>query len=115
MVDCLLDWPVSLGWVHSVVKDAIATANPINEAQDLSRVEAIALDEIFQNQKPVLAVVDVASTYCCLLGQEEHRDADTWGVRLLELQDQGLAPHSAIADIGTGLRAGVRVALPELL
>jgi hypothetical protein len=114
MLDCLLDLPVSLGWVHSVVKDAVATATPINEAQDLSRVQAIALDEIFQNQKPVLAVVDAASTYCCLLTQEGHRDADTWGVRLLELQDQGLAPRSAIADFGTGLRAGVRAALPEL-
>jgi hypothetical protein len=111
---CLLDLPVSLGWVHSVVKDAIDRARPINQAQDLSRVRAVALDEIFQNRKPVLAVVDVASTYCCLLTQEERRDADTWGVRLLELQDQGLAPESAIADFGNGLRAGLRAASPEL-
>jgi len=112
--DCLLGLPVSLGWVHSVVKDAIDRARPINDAQGLSRVGACALDEIFQNGKPVLAVVDVHSTYCCLLTQEERRDADTWGVRLLELQDQGLAPRSAIADGGNGLRAGLRAALPEL-
>jgi hypothetical protein len=114
MLDCLLDWPVSFGWVHAVVKDAIDKARPINQAQDLSRVHAVALDEIFQNGKPVLTVVDVQSTYCCLLTQEEHRDADTWGVRLLELQEKGLAPQSAIADFGTGLRAGLRAALPEL-
>jgi hypothetical protein len=29
--------------------------------------------------------VDTASTFCYLLSQEDHRDADTWGVRLLEL------------------------------
>ena len=110
MLHCLLDWPVSFGWVHCVVKDAIDEAQAINQKQDLSRVGAVALDEIFQNGKPVLAVVDVASTYCCLLTQQEHRDADTWALRLLELQDQGLAPRSAIADFGTGLRAG----LPEL-
>jgi hypothetical protein len=114
MLDCLLDCPVSLGWAHSVVKDAIDKASPINEAQDLSCVRAVALDEIFQGRKPVLAVVDVASTYCCSLSQEDHRDADTWGVRLLELRDRGLAPELAIADFGTGLRAGVRAALPDL-
>lgn len=113
MLDCLLDLPASLGWVHSVVKDAIDRARPINDAQDLSRVQAVALDEIFQNDKPVLAVVDVPSTYCCLLGQEERRDADTWAVRLLELQDRGLAPRWAIADFGKGLRKGFRTALPH--
>jgi hypothetical protein len=114
MFDCLLDLPVSFGWVHAVVADAVAKAKARNDAQDLSRVQAIALDEIFQNKKPVLSVIDVHSTYCCLLGQEDHRDADAWGVRLLELQDQGLAPRSAIADFGTGLRAGLRAAWPEL-
>jgi hypothetical protein len=114
MLDCLLDWPVSFGWVHSVVKDAIARAKAVNDARDLSRVQSAALDEIFQNQTPVLAVVDVESTYCCLLAREERRDADTWGVRLLELQDQGFAPRWAVADAGQGLRAGLRAALPEL-
>jgi hypothetical protein len=112
MLDCLLDFPVSLGWVHAVVKDAADKAKPINDAQDLSRVGAIAIDEIFQNRKPVLAVVDVESTYCCSLSQEDHRDGDTWGVRLLELRDRGLDPRFAIADGGTGLRAGLRQALP---
>jgi hypothetical protein len=114
MLDCLLGLPVSLGWVHSVVKDAIDRARPINDSQDLHRVQAVALDEIFQNQKPVLAAVDAESTYCCLLSQEERRDADTWALRLLELRDQGLAPRSAVADFGKGLRAGLRLALPWL-
>lgn len=112
MLDCLLDLPVSLGWVHSVVKDAIATAKPINDGQDLSRVLRAALDEIFQNGCPVLAVVDVESTYCCLLAQEGHRDGDTWGVHLLDLQRQGFAPASTIGDGGKGLRCGVKQALP---
>src|SRR5215212_2355309 len=94
MLDCLLDLPVSLGWVHAVVKDAIDKARPINEQQDLSRVQFAALDEIFQNGRPVLAVLDVFSTYCCSLGLEDHRDGDTWAVRLLELRDQGFAPKA---------------------
>src|SRR5262249_46362972 len=46
----------------------------------------------------VLVGVDVASTYCYLLSLEEHRDADTWGVRLLELVDRGFQPQATIAD-----------------
>lgn len=114
MLDCLLDLPVSPGWAHAVVKDAIDKARPVNDARGLSRVRACALDEIFQGQKPVLAAVGARSTYCCLLSQEGHRDGDTWAVRLLELQDQGLEPESAIADFGKGLRAGPRAAWPEL-
>jgi hypothetical protein len=113
--DCLLDLPVSPGWVHAVVKDAIDKARPINDQQDLSPVQFAALDEIFQNGSPVLAVLDVFSSYCCSLSLEDHRDGDTWAVRLLELRDQGFAPKAAIADFGTGLRAGVKQALPGVV
>lgn len=113
MLDCLLEMPVSLGWVHSVVKDAIDKARAINDQQqDLSRVQFAALDEIFQNGSPVLAVLDVCSTYCCSLSLEDHRDGDTWAVRLLELRDKGFAPKATIADFGGGLRAGAKQTLP---
>ena len=63
-------------------------------------------------RRPVLVGVDTESTYCYLLSQEEHRDADTWGVRLLELADRGFAPEATIADFASGLRAGHEQALP---
>ena len=56
----------------------------------------------------VLVGVDAKSTFCFLLSPEEHRDADTWGVRLLELVDQGFAPKATIADFGSGLRRASR-------
>ncbi len=59
-------------------------------------------------------IADVASAYCYLLSLEEHRDGDTWGVRLLELQDQGFAPDATIADAGQGLRAGQALAMPTV-
>ena len=62
----------------------------------------------------VLVGVDAKSTFCFLLSPEEHRDADTWGVRLLELVDQGFAPKATIADFGSGLRAGHQEVLPEV-
>jgi hypothetical protein len=108
----LFDFPRSLGALHHLVQQALAKATDHNAQQDLRRVLAAALDEIFQNRQPVLTVVDVPSTYCCLLSLEEHRDADTWGVRLLELQAQGFRPHTTVGDGGKALRAGVALALP---
>jgi hypothetical protein len=108
----LFDFHLSVGTVHNIVEQAVAIARPINERQDLSRVRIGADDEIFQGSRPVLVGVDAESTYCYLLSQEEHRDADTWGVRLLELVDRGFAPEATIADFGSGLRSGHEQALP---
>jgi hypothetical protein len=59
-----------------------------------------------------LVGIDAQSTFCFLLSPEEHRDADTWGIRLLELVDRGFAPEATIADFASGLRAGHQEALP---
>ena len=48
------------------------------------------------------------------LSLEEHRDADTWGLRLMELGDHGWNPEATIADGGRGLRAGQQWASPGL-
>jgi hypothetical protein len=109
----LLACPIAHTTVHNVVQKAVAKARVINASVDLSHVRVGALDEIFQNNQPVLVGCDAASTYCYLLSQEQHCDGDTWGVRLLELKDRGFAPDATIADFGSGLRAGVKEALPE--
>jgi hypothetical protein len=110
----LLDWSISLGTVHNIVRSAVEPARAISGRVDLAGVGKGALDEIFQAQKPVLVGVDTATTYCFLLSLEEHRDADTWGVRLLELVDQGFNPEATVADAGSGLRAGQAEALPKV-
>ena len=83
-----------------------------NRQQDLSGIRIGAHDEIFQSGQPVLVGADVRSTYCYLLSLEQHRDAETWGIRLLELQDRGFHPEATIADAGSGLRAGQALAMP---
>jgi hypothetical protein len=108
----LFDHPLSIGTVHNILQQAVSQAHLINQQQDLSRVRIGAHDEIFQAGKPVLVGVDVHSTYCYLLSQEDHRDGDTWGVRLLELADRGFAPQATIADFASGLRKGQQQALP---
>jgi hypothetical protein len=107
------DHEISLGTVHNIVHSAVESARHHNTRYDLSPVRIGAHDEIFQHGQPVLVGVDVASTFCYVLSLEEHRDADTWGVRLLELQDHGLRPDATIADAGRGLRAGQALAWPD--
>jgi hypothetical protein len=109
----LLHCPRSLGYIHNVARAALARARAHNGRQDLSGVGIGAHDELFQARAPVRVGVDVASTYCYLLSLEEHRDAETWGVRLLVLQAHGFAPQAIIGDAGSGLRAGQELALPD--
>ncbi len=110
----LFDYRISLGTVHNIVHSPVAHARRINEQYDLSTILIGLLDEIFQAADPVLVGVDAASTFCFLLSPEEHRDADTWGIRLLELVDRGFAPQATIADFASGLRAGHKEALHEV-
>jgi hypothetical protein len=108
----LFDYPLSLGTVHNVLQQAVPAARRVQQQEDLSRIRLGAHDEIFQAGRPVLVGADVASTYCYLLSPEEHRDADTWGVRLLELVDRGFRPGATIADFAGGLRAAQAEVLP---
>ena len=110
----LFDYRISLGTVHNIVHSPVAHARRINQQYDLSTIRIGLLDEIFQAADPVLVGVDAASTVCFLLSPEEHRDADTWGIRLLELVDRGFAPQATIADFASGLRAGHKEALHEV-
>jgi hypothetical protein len=110
----LFDTAVALGTVHNIVRSAVPQARWFNQQYDLSPIDIGAHDEIFQADDPVLVGVATASTFCYLLSLEEHHDAETWGIRLLELADRGFAPQAIIADGGSGLRAGQKLALPEV-
>jgi len=102
----LLGISISVGTVCDELQAAARRAGMVNGAEDLSRVRVGLHDEIFQGKTPVLAGVDATSTYCYLLAGVEHRDADTWGVHLLDATRRGLKPDHTIADAGQGLRAG---------
>ena len=101
---------ISEGTVHNVHQAAARQAGVINRGIDLSPIRVGLHDEIFQGSQPVLAGVDARSTYCYLLAAAEHRDADTWGIHLLDASRQGLNPDDTIADASQGLRAGQKTA-----
>ena len=106
----LLGVRISEGTIHNVQQAAARQAGAINRGIDLSPIRVGLHDEIFQRSQPVLAGVDARSTYCYLLAAAEHRDADTWGIHLLDASQQGLNPDYTIADAGQGLRAGQKAA-----
>ena len=106
----LLGISISLGTVHNELQAATRNAVIVNDAEDLSSVRVGLHDEIFQGKTPVLAGVDAASAYCYLLVAAEHRDADTWGMHLLDATKRGLKPDHPIADAGQGLPAGQKAA-----
>ena len=110
--DALLDQKISLGTVSNIMHQAMEDARQVNDGENLSSIKVPLLDEIFQAGKPVLAVADATTTYCCLLKEEESRDADTWGLNLLELTDKGIDPDYSVADFGKGIRAGHAEAWP---
>jgi hypothetical protein len=108
----VFDYHLSLGAIHDIVHRAVPQARRHNDGQDLGHVRIGAHDEIFQAGHPVLVGCDADSTYCYLLSQEEHRDTETWAVRLWELADRGLRPEATVADGGAALRAGQDLARP---
>ena len=110
----LFDWSISVGTVHNRLQVAAVKAEEINQAQDLSMIKQGLHDEIFQGSIPVLTGVDAFSTYCYLLKAAEHRDEETWGWYLLELQARGFDPDNTIADGAKGLRAGQKAVMPDI-
>ena len=99
----LLGVAVSIGCVHDVLQAATRQASTINQGQDLSCIRVGLHDELFQGVTPVLAGIDAASTYCYILAAEDRRDADTWGVHLLDAAAQGLRPRLHHRRRGSGL------------
>jgi hypothetical protein len=108
----LLDVHLSVGWVHNIVHAAIDKARPFNANADLSKVAYAGLDEIYQHRQPVFVAADIESTYCFLLSREECCDGETWGIRLFEARDRGLAPCAFVSDFGAPIQAGLKLAMP---
>jgi len=108
LAGALLDYDLSVGTIHNIAEQAVVQARLLNRQEDLRllpKIKVGAHDEIFQARQPVLVGIDVKNTYCYLLVQEEHRDAVSWGVHMLDLQESGLNLDRTVADAGAGLRS----------
>ena len=114
LVNDLFDFNLSVGKIHSIYIDAMRQAQCINDEEDLSNIAVSANDEVFHLGKPILTGIDTRSLYCYLLATEDHRDADTWAIHLLDAQDKGLQPQRMISDDASGLVSGHQMAFPSV-
>ena len=115
-VEAISSRSISEGTVCNILQEAITQADVINRSQDLSSIRAGAHDEIFSQHVPVLAGVEPESTYTYLLETSDSRDEVSWWIALTQFQEtQGLKNLSiSISDAASGLRAGVKTAVPHI-
>lgn len=102
----LLDTEPSVGWVNSVLSQAEAAANTINQGWQPQVGETLSGDEIYANGQPNLLLVGNDSLYIYALSRQPDCDWETWGCTLLNGPE---CPQFA-SDAGTGLAAGVKAA-----
>ena len=105
---------VSAGRISGILNDAAERARTFDDAIDLSGVNQMAVDEIFQCGTPILTGIDPVSTYTFLLEEASDRKADTWALYLDDRKDKGLNPETSINDCGLGLMAGIPQIFPEI-
>lgn len=105
---------ISIGSIHNILSSASKEAQAINSQEDLSNINVGSHDEMFHAGKPILTGIDLDSAYCYLLEPVDQRDAQSWGIHLLDCVEKGLSPEYTVADFGTGLRAGQSLALPDV-
>jgi len=104
---------MSAGRISTVLNEASKRAQTFDDSIDLSEINQMAIDEIFQCGKPVLTGVDPVSTYTFLLEEAPDRTADSWALYLSDRQDKGLCPEVSINDGGLGLMSAIPQVFPD--
>ncbi len=103
----------SFGKIQSITAQAEARAGAFNAREDLSKIQAGALDEMFSQGDPVLGGVDLDSGYLFGLSLRQSRSAVDWAEVLAQSQAQGLELSIVVKDAALGIEAGVREVFPE--
>ena len=99
---------VSAGKISGILKDAAGQAVEQMSAWPMPAAPLhTALDEIYDHGVPILTAIEDEHLGVLLTSKEQHADADTWGVRLLELRDRGLQFAQVVKDQGTAMAAGL--------
>ena len=105
----------SIGYLSGVIAQAQHQASAFQGRLFYGVSGTGLLDELFRHRNPLLVVVELHSTALLVLSQESHRDGDTWGVHLLETEEQGFHFTQVASDGARGIASGVAAALGEEL
>ncbi len=103
----------SFGSIQSLLIDAQEKARLFNDTVDLSPIKAAALDEMYSQNAPVLAGVDLASGYLHSLELCESRSSENWEAVLDRAKSQGMDLEIAVKDAALGIACGVKAVFPH--
>ena len=112
--DLVIGYHVSKGSIDRIRKAAAIRAETFDAEISLEAISEIAIDEIFQQGKPVLTGIDLESNYVFLMKATEDRSGETWAKCLAEQKKHGLSPKLVVSDRGSGLLKGVEMVYPEI-
>lgn len=107
------DLHLSYGKLQAITVEAERRARAFNAREDLSRIEAGALDEMFSQGEPVLAGVDLDSGYLFGLSLKDSRSAKDWVDFFEVAKTRGLDLQVAVKDAAQGIAAGVTQSFPD--
>ena len=104
---------MSIGKIENVLQCAAAKAEEINQSISLENICQGANDEIFQGSSPIMAGIDLQSTYTYLLSPSPDRTGETWQIQMEYCKDRGLDLAVSVSDAGSGLLEGIADAFPN--
>jgi hypothetical protein len=109
-LELVLETHRSIGFISQTLKQAGEAASQQNRQLALPHPVLGEADEIFQGCNPCLTVVDGHSFAILHLSPQTGRDATTWGVSFLDLQEQGIRFQDVACDGAKGIRSGMEQA-----
>ena len=102
----------SFGSIQALLIEAQEKARQFNDTVDLSSIKAAALDEMYSQNSPVLAGVDLGSGYLHSLELCESRSSEDWATVLNRAKLQGLDLEIVVKDAAPGIACGVKEVFP---
>ena len=109
-LEAILGKSRSIGFISQTLKQAGKAASQQNQQLAFPLPVLGEADEIFQGRNPCLTVVDARSFAILQLSPQAGRDAVTWGVSFLDLQEQGIQFQDLACDGARGIRSGMKQA-----
>jgi len=106
-VKLLLGQHCSVGFIQQTLRVAGQRAQAENQSLHPVRPIQGEADEIYKTGQPCLTVLDGRSLLVLNLAHQDDCDRTTWGVTLLELQQQGVCFEDIALDGSLNLRAGI--------
>ena len=102
----------SFGSIQALLIDAQEKAEQFNKTVDLTSIKSVALDEMYSQNAPVLAGVDLDSGYLHSLELCDGRSSEDWEDVLNQAKSQGLDLEVVVKDAAPGIACGVRQVFP---